>query len=302
VPRVCVIVNPAAGAGRTARRWPEIVNWLKDLGLDFSVSVTEGPGHAVELAKSAASTGPEMVVSIGGDGTMNEVVNGIHDAGGLWQVALGVIGTGTGGDYLRSVGLPNRCDEACRRLLNSGKRKVDLGVLEYTEDGRHRSRLFVNFAGVGFAGEVVRRTTRQFKSLGRTPSYLLAVISTFASHRNSMVRLTVDGEVSERKIATLILSHGKYGGGGMQVAPNADPSDGFYDVLVIGDISRPDLIASFPRVYRGTHLTHPKLTLRQAREVEFQSHSPMAVQVDGDLVPGEAVRFSVLPKALTLAV
>jgi len=264
--------------------------------------LTEGPGHAVELAKSAAASGPEMVVSVGGDGTMNEVVNGIHDAGGLWQVALGVVGTGTGGDYLRSVGIPHRCDEACRRLLTAGKRKVDLGVIEYVENGRRQARLFVNFAGVGFAGEVVRRTTRQFKSLGRTPSYLLAVLATFASHRNVPTRLTLDGQVSEGKVATLILSHGKYGGGGMKVAPNADPSDGFFDVLVIGDVSRPDLLVSFPRVYRGTHLTHPKLEHCQAREVAVKSEIPMAIQIDGDLLPGEAVKFSVLPKALTLAV
>lgn len=302
MPRAVVIVNPAAGAGRTARRWPEIADNLKSLGLDFNLKLTETPGHAIELAKSAIASGPEMVVSVGGDGTVNEVVNGIHDAGGLWQVTLGVVGTGTGGDYLRSVGIPHRCDEACRRLLGPGRKRVDLGAIEYAAEGRRQSRLFVNFAGIGFAGEVVRRTTRQFKSLGRTPSYLLAVLAAFASHHNVPARLVIDGEIHRGKVATLVLSHGKYGGGGMKVAPNADPCDGFFDVLVIGDISRPDLLFSFSRVYRGTHLTHPRLKLRQARTVEIESETPMAIQLDGDLLPGEAMKFSVLPKALTLVV
>jgi diacylglycerol kinase (ATP) len=118
VARMRVIVNPAAGAGKTAKKWPEIMSLLKSLGLDFEHDVTEAPGHAIELAKSAVGKGYELVVSVGGDGTIHEIVNGLHDAGGNTSVAVGIVNTGTGADYIRTIGVPRRYKEACQCLLS----------------------------------------------------------------------------------------------------------------------------------------------------------------------------------------
>jgi diacylglycerol kinase (ATP) len=154
-----VIVNPSAGAGKTARKWPQILNCLKNIGLSFEHDMTESTGHATELARSAADKGYEMVVSVGGDGTINEIVNGLFDSGNIGNVTLGIISTGTGSDYIRSVGLPCQFREACQHLISPKKLLVDLGLVEYANNGRTVKRLFVNFAGLGFDAEIVKATT-----------------------------------------------------------------------------------------------------------------------------------------------
>ena len=179
---------------------------------------------------------------------------------------------------------------------------MDLGVVEYTKDGQRKKRLFVNFAGIGFDAEVVKATTEKFKALGDMPSYLMGLFSTLMSYENRDVSIIVDGEHGERRICTIMLNNGRYGGGGMLPAPNADPGDGFFDLVIIDDITKPDLIMSLPRIYRGTHLTHPKVTLMRAREVEIRPTLTSAVQADGELLGEAPARFSVLPAALNIVI
>ena len=298
-----IIVNPVAGAGRTRRVWPQIMGLFKGNGLRFDYSLTEARGHAIELASEAARNGYDMVVSVGGDGTINEVVNGLYASGNIKGNTLGIISTGTGSDYIRTVGVPRRYDEACKRLLETKRRTVDLGIVEYSDNGRQRERLFVNFAGFGFDAEIVRRTTQQFKALGSLPSYLMGLLTTLVSYRNKDISLKVDGETIEKRVCAVIMNNGKYGGGGMCAAPGADLADGLLDVLIIGDMSKPDLLASLPRIYKGTHLTHRKVMLKKAREVEVSCRKGrMQLQADGELLGEVPARFRVLPSALNVIV
>lgn len=297
-----VIVNPVAGAGRTARRWPEIMALLKSLGLHFEHDLTEAPGHAVELAKSAAKDGYKLIVAVGGDGTINEVASGLYDSGVAKDAMLGIINTGSGGDYIRSIGIPRQYREACYHLISPGRLTVDLGVVEYETDGQKVRRLFLNFAGLGFDAEVVRATTQRFKTLGSTPSYLMGLLTTFLFYHNQDISLVVDGKVEARRICAVIVSNGKYGGGGMLVAPNADPADGLLDVVIIGDLSKPDLIWSLPRIYKGTHLTHPRVTVKRAREIVVKSGQGVSLQADGELIGKAPARFYILPAALNIVV
>ena len=297
-----VIVNPIAGAGRTAKKWPHIMGLLKSIGLRFEHDLTEAPGHAIELAKSAAKKGYEMVVSVGGDGTVNEVVNGLYDAGNIANVMLGIIGTGTGGDYIRTLGIPRAYNEACRCLTSPRRLVVDLGVIEYTGKGQMVKRLFVNFAGLGFDAEIVKATTQRFKALGSTASYLMALLTTLLFYKNKGISIGVDGEAADKKVCAVLMSNGKYGGGGMFVAPDADLADGLLDVLTIGDLSKPDLLWSLPRVYKGTHLTHPKVTMMRAKEVEINSAHRVTLQADGELLGEVPARFRALPAALNIVV
>ncbi|HEX76024.1 MAG TPA: diacylglycerol kinase family lipid kinase [Dehalococcoidia bacterium] len=297
-----VIVNPVAGAGRTTKKWPEIMGLLKSIGLDFEHDLTEAPGHAIELAKSAAKKGCELVISVGGDGTMNEVVNGLYAADGIDNVMLGIISTGTGADYIRTIGIPRSYKEACHCLVNPRKLIVDLGVIEYTSNGQTVKRLFVNFAGLGFDAEIVKATTQKFKALGNTSSYLMGLFTTLIFYENRNVSLIVDGEVEERKVCTVLMSNGRYGGGGMLAAPNADPADGILDVLIIDDLTKLDLLRSLPRIYKGTHLTHPKVTVKRAREVEIRPAQQMAVQADGELLGEAPARFYIMPAALNVVI
>lgn len=299
---VKVIVNPVAGAGRTAREWPRIMGLFKGHGLRFEHDLTEAPGHAVELAKTAAKKGYEIVISVGGDGTINEVVNGLYEAGHIKDAMLGIISTGTGSDYIRTVGISRRYEEACRCFLQPKKLTVDLGVVEYASDGSTMKRIFVNFAGMGFDAEIVRHTTQHFKALGGMPSYLLGALTTLVFYRNKKISLIIDGEEVEKEVCAVVMNNGRYGGGGMFTAPEAELSDGLLDVLIIGNISKADLLWSLPRIYKGTHLTHPKVTVRKAREIEIKSAQPMHLQADGEFLGELPAYFRVLPSALNVVV
>jgi len=295
-------VNPTAGAGRTAKKWPQIMGLLKSNGLRFEHDLTEAPGHAIELAKSAAKKGYELVVSVGGDGTIHEIVNGLYDAGSMGDVMLGIISTGAGNDYIRTIGIPRHHEEACRCLMKPRKLVVDLGVVEYVSNGQITKRLFVNFAGLGFDAEVVKATTQRFKALGSLPSYLIGLLTTFLSYENREVSLELDGQAEERKVCVILMGNGKYGGGGMLTTPHADPTDGLLDVLIIDALSKRDLLWSLPRIYRGTHLTHPKVTVKRAREIDIRPTQQMSVEADGELLGEAPARFHVLPAALTVVI
>jgi len=295
-------VNPVAGAGRTAKKWPQIMSLLKGIGLHFEHDITEAPGHAIELAKSAVGKGYRLVVSVGGDGTINEIVNGLHDAGSMADVMLGIISTGTGSDYIRTIGISPRHGEACQCFVSPRKLTVDLGVVEYFDRGQAVRRLFVNFAGLGFDAEVVKATTQRFKYLGSLPSYLLGLLTTLVCYQNKRVTLKLDGQTEERKVCVVLMGNGRYGGGGMLATPHADLMDGLLDVLIIDDLSKPDLLWSLPRVYRGTHLTHPKVTIKRAREVEILPTEPMSLQADGELLGEIPARFGVIPAALNVII
>jgi len=302
-PYVKVIINPVAGAGRTRRIWPRLMSLFKGSGLRFEYSLTEAPKHAIELAKAAARDGYDTVVSVGGDGTINEIVNGLYASGNIREVALGIVSTGTGSDYIRTVGVPRRYEDACHCLLNPQKRTVDLGVVEYTDKGKLVERLFVNFSGFGFDAEIVRRTTRQFKALGSLPAYLMGLLVTLVAYRNKDISLKVDGEMMEKRVCAVVMNNGKYGGGGMLAAPDADLTDGRLDVLIVGDMSKPDLLRSLPRIYKGTHLTHPKVTMKKAREIEVTCRGGrIHLQADGELLGEVPARFRVLPSVLNIIV
>lgn len=302
MPYAQLIVNPIAGAGKTTKNWPHIKELLQSLGLDFEYVLTEAPGHAIELAQSAAKKGCKLIVSVGGDGTISEVVNGLYEANSLKDVMLGIISTGTGADYIRTIGIPRAYDEACQRLINPKTRIVDLGIVECTGSSGKIKRLFVNFAGLGFDAEIVRATTQTYKAMGAMASYLMGLLSTVVSYQNREVSIIIDGKAEERKVVTVLMSHGKYAGGGMMTTPDANPSDGLFDVLIVDNMTKPDLIWSLPRIYKGTHLTHPKVLVKRVREIEIRPKLRMCIQADGDLIGEAPARFQVLSAALSVVV
>jgi YegS/Rv2252/BmrU family lipid kinase len=243
-----------------------------------------------------------MIVSVGGDGTINEIVNGLYDARCLDDVKLGIISTGTGADYVRTLDVPRYYPEACQRLLSPNSIKVDLGIVECVNNDRTIRRLFVNFAGLGIDAEIVQATTQRYKALGNGTSYLMGLLTTLILYKNKEISLCVDGEVDELKVCTVLMGQGKYGGGGMFTTQNADPSDGLFDVLTIGDLTKPDLLWSLPRVYKGTHLSHPKVMVKRAKEVQVRTERRVIIQADGDLIGMTPARFSILPGALTIII
>lgn len=297
-----VIINPVAGAGATAKKWPQIKYLLNSLGLRFEYDLTEAPGHATELAKSAAEEGYELVVSVGGDGTINEVVNGLYNAGRIEVVTLGIISTGAGSDYIRTIGIPGHFKRACQRLMNPRRVVLDVGVVEYFSSGRGAKRLFVNSASLGLGAEVVKATSQRFKTLGRKASYLMSYLTTFLSYKNRDVSVEVDGEAESRKVYTIVVSNGRYAGGGMLIAPDAELTDGLLNIMTIGDMNKLDLLLSLPRVYNGTHLTLPKVTVKKAKEARISATKEISLEADGELLGEAPAYLYVLPGALNVAI
>lgn len=300
MPHAKVIVNPIAGGNRRARNWVNILALLRDVGLNFDYELTGAPGHAWELAKAATTEGYSRVISIGGDGTLNEIVNGIYEAGGLNQIELGVINTGIGGDFVRDLGIPHDPKRACRHLMNGNGSLIDLGIVECLSNGRKQRQLFVNFAAVGLAAEVVKTTNARFKRYGGRLAYLIGILSRVLHYENSQVWVTVDGECRKVRVCSIFIHNGRYGGGGMLLAPGAKLTDQFFDMIEIGDLGRFELVRCLPRVYRGTHLAHPKVSNTVAKEISIDSEQKLLVQADGNLVGETPATFTILPSALTV--
>ncbi len=298
-----VIVNPAAGNGASLRHWPHIKIQLDKLGIKYDVVFTERIGHAIDLAREAAAQHYRYIVAVGGDGTINEVVNGLLSAPLVDRMALGVVNTGTGSDFVRSLGIPRDPDRACHHLLSDKRLKVDVGVIEWGHNGAAKRRYFVNAAGVGFDAEATE-TRRKLPKIFRGPiSYVIGVFSTLLGYRNKPITKKLDeADATLGKTLSVIVANGMYFGGGMKVAPDALLGDQLFDVLTIGDIGKFELMQAFPSVYKGTHITHPKVKVQRAATVNLSSVERLLLQADGEIIGEGAFRFSLLPGALSVIV
>lgn len=297
-----VIVNPVAGAYKTRRRWPHINQLLRQAGLSFDYQHTEYVGHAVELARAAASDGYRFLVAVGGDGTVNEVANGILSASGSEKASLGVVNTGTGSDFVRSLGLPRDYARACCFMTSRRRRLIDVGVVQCQRDGQVLRRFFVNTAGVGFDAEVAETAEHLPKYFRGTIPYLLGLVRTLFGYKNKPVVLRVDGRRRTERILSVVVANGRYFGGGMRVAPQAELGDGMLDVLTIGDFGKLELLVAFPRVYKGTHITHRKVSMERASHVEVESSERLLVHVDGEVIGAGPASFWLKPSALSVVV
>jgi diacylglycerol kinase (ATP) len=297
-----VIVNPVAGASSTRRKWPIISKLLKRVGLPFDFEYTEGVGHAIELARLAASDGYRYLVAVGGDGTVNEVANGILHSTNAATTALGIVSTGTGSDFIRSVGISRDYATACSTLTSSRRLSIDVGVVEYRSKGRTLERFFVNAAGVGFDAAVVRETERMPKFFGGTIPYVAGMLRTLFSYRNKPVVVRVGDEAESHRVLNVAVANGGYMGGGMHIAPLAEVGDNLLDVVVIGDMSKLELLKEFPKVYKGTHVTLPKVRMKKGTHVTIESSEAVLVYADGELLGECPASFRVVPGALSIVV
>ena len=297
-----VIINPVAGAYSTRRKWSRISRLLKYAGLSFDYEYTEGIGHAIELARVAASDGYRCIVAVGGDGTVNEIANGILRSSRPTETSLGVVSTGTGSDFTRSAGIPRDYTSACSLLVSSRRRLIDVGVVEFRGKGQTLQRFFLNVAGVGFDAVVVEATEKVPKYLGGTIPYLGGLFRSLLSYRNKLVTLNVEGRVEAKRILNVVVANGSYVGGGMHIAPRAELGDGLLDVVIIGDVGKFELLKALPMVYKGTHINHPKVTVEQVTHISIESSERVLVYADGELLGECPSSFWLMPAALRIVV
>jgi YegS/Rv2252/BmrU family lipid kinase len=253
-----------------------------------------------ELARGAADGGATLLVAVGGDGTVNEVAQGLA---GRNEVELAVIPRGTGWDFVRTYGIPRRLEDAVAVALGGRPRSIDLGRASYrTWAGAEAESYFANIASAGMSGAIAKRANETSKALGGKVSYLWATLAVFSRWRNDEVRVAVDGERRSGRMHDVVVANGRYFGGGMMICPEAEPDDGLFDVLTIGDLTKRDLLLTLPKTYRGRHLPHPKAELFRGAVVEVDSGTPLPLELDGEQPGTTPVRFEIVPQALRLRV
>lgn len=255
--------------------------------------LSEFPGH---LAQAAAEAHGALLVVVGGDGTVNEVANGVAESGA--EIAL--LSSGTGEDFGRTHGVPDRFADAVRTVLEGRTRTIDLGRVECEGSP---SRFFANVGSAGMSGSVARRANSMSKALGGRATFFYALTREFLVWRNTEVTVELDGGVRrEGRLHDVIVANGNFHGGGMRLAPDAQQDDGLFDVVTIGDIDKLDFLTTAPKLYSGRYLSHPKVELWRSSAVAIEAAEPLPLEVDGEPIGTTPARFEVVPGALRLRV
>jgi YegS/Rv2252/BmrU family lipid kinase len=287
------------------RDWPPIEARLRREIGEFTVSMTGAPGEATSIARKALLEGCDLIVAVGGDGTNNEVVNGFFLDGSPVNpgAAFGILQRGTGGDFKRTLGLRGDLDEYVAALRGDAVRPIDLGRLTFVDHhGKQAVRYFLNIASFGISGVVDNYVNRSHLFKGRL-AFFVASLRAGIVYKNQLVRLRIDdGPELERRVNTVAVANGRYFGGSMMVAPQAELDDGLFDVVTLGDLTFGDMLALSRRIYQGTHLEMRKVEHVQARRVVAESDEVVLLDVDGEQPGRLPATFELIPAALRLKV
>ena len=296
--KIKIILNPVAGKGYSGRAEPKIRQYLKDAGLDFDLVRTQRRGHGIELAEQAVKDGFDIVVAVGGDGTTNEVVNGLMAVRkGKVAGTLGLLPTGSASDFMGNVGIPKNLDEACHLLAKGQTRIVDLGVI--TIPGGKR-RYFDNQLGIGFDA-VVTVEAQKFRWLRGMALYFPVVLKTvFLSNKATNVTLEYDGKKIELPTLQISVANGSREGGGFYLAPDAQLDDGYFDICVVRRISKLQMLRLIPSFMNGTHVKHEATTMLRAKKVTITSEDDLIAHYDGEILctKGHKIETEILSKKL----
>jgi len=310
MPLPLVIINPESAGGSTRDAWPKIASDLATHFGPFTPIFTKHPGEGIKLAARAARKGTKLIVACGGDGTISEVANGILSAGS--DTELGILPSGTGGDFRKTIGIPARASDAATILRNGQTRLIDVGRVSFTkDDGEHESRYFLGVASFGLSADVVARVkeggpewlpTKGPKWFTGRVAFGVAMLQTAVKMGPTRVVVQLDDDPARHMtVANLCIANARYFGGGMKIAPDAKLTDGKFDVISIGDLGAARILVNAPRLYLGAHLGmeqvgHALATKIVARPID--SDQRIEIEVDGE-IPGQLpATFQILPKAL----
>lgn len=300
-----VIINPNAGRRRGIRDWSLIAGWLNHFKFNYHPVFTEFPMHAIDLTSDYIKKGYTRIIVVGGDGTMNEVVNGIFQQQRFktTEISLGMITVGTGNDWGRMFGIPKDYKEAIQVLLENKTFIQDAGMVEYKRNSASENRYFVNIAGLGFDAEVVRKTNRlKEKGKGGPLLYLINIFSSLVNYKFVNAVISVDGRDMENEILSINVGICKYNGGGMITVPGAIPDDGLFDLTVINRMSRPNILLSLRRLYDGTINKHPKVDSFTGKSIRVESDDRIMLETDGESLGHTPLEFSIIPKSVKIII
>jgi diacylglycerol kinase (ATP) len=277
------IVNPVAGRGKSLHTWARIKS---KISFSYEFVLTGAPGEARQAAAKALSEGFGRVIAVGGDGTVSEVVNGIAKG----DAVLGIIPTGTGNDFVKSLGISLNPIEALSLLDKGYSQAIDLGM--------YVGGYYINVAGAGLDAEVVKMTNERLRFLGGAPAYAVSLLATIGRFLPREAIIDIDGRQIRRTVWLISAANGRYYGGGMKICPEARLDDGLLDICIINETSRPELIRFFPTVFTGRHTKHPSFELIRGKSVKIAFSKPCSVQVDGEVIGTTPLEISVIPSGI----
>jgi len=282
------IVNPAAGMGKKLSFVSEINDFCREKNLKYKVVMTHQPKEAIEMARQAAKE-YEVVVAVGGDGTVNEVVNGIVET----KAVLGIMPIGSGNDFSKQMGLTYNLKKDLEILLAGQTKTIDLGLV-------NDQRYFINGLGIGFDGEVAYRVRDFFKYAKGLAGYMLSVFRTMATYKFHRVRFYVDGEkLKDKKILLIATCNGTTYGGGFKVAPSAKVDDGMFTVCFVGKMGKFYAMRNIPKILQGTHTTLPEVSIYTGKDVTIKADKNLFSQLDGEILPPQKeFHIEIIPKKI----
>jgi diacylglycerol kinase (ATP) len=299
-----LVMNPASAGGRTHRNWPAMATALKSAGVTFDLHRTTAADEATQAVRTALAGGYRTIVVVGGDGTLNEVVNGFFDAEGRpigGEATLALLPSGTGGDFRRAAGIPASLDAASRLIASGTSRRIDAGRVDFADGQR---RFFINIADCGMGGEVVARINRSAHKrggLGGSAMFLSTSLTTLLRYQSRIAQVEIDGIAVERDVRSVVVANGCYFGGGMRVAPDAALDDGRFDVVIIAETGRFRALTGIPSLYRGRHIARREVEVHRAGIVRVSCDgAPMLFDVEGEQVGTTPATLTCLPGAINL--
>jgi YegS/Rv2252/BmrU family lipid kinase len=305
-PKTQVIVNPESNKGRTRRRWGKIKEALHSFLKEFKYEFTEKPSQAIDISRAAIKEGSELIVGVGGDGTINEIANGFFDGENIInpKTVMGIVPSGTGCDFIRSLHIPTDLKRALQVITQAPSPAIDVGRVKFlTQTGSYGERYFLNVADFGFGGEVLERMN-QVRAKRKAASYLKSTLATFLHYKHKRIRLKIDGEeMPQGEYLIGAISNGRIFGKGMKIAPTARLDDALFDIVLVKGMKVWEFLRNIYKLYTGTHLSHPKISFFQGKKIEAIPEDPeenILIEIDGEQVGKLPATFEIVPQSISV--
>lgn len=295
------IVNPNAGGGKCGRDWPKIKALLINSKLDFEFILTERKFHAMVLSRKYITQGYRNFIVVGGDGTLNEIINGIFAQTAIEtaNITIGMIPVGTGNDWSRMFNIPRNYEEAIQTLILGNTFTQDVGRVYFTRKDKKARRFFINIAGMGFDAMVAQKSN-DLKERGKSGKllYFWNILIGLFGYSHFSASVNIDGQISECDIFSMNIGICKFSGGGMKQVPNAIADDGIFDLTIIKKIGRFNVIKSLPLLYNGKIVNHPKVMALNGKNIKIESTMPIFLETDGESLGNAPFEFEIIPRSI----
>lgn len=304
--KVHVIVNPFSARGQTEKKWELIKLAIKAHFREFKYVFTEKPRQATEIARGLIKDGFDLIIGVGGDGTLNEISSGFFsDYSGKainQDAALGIIPSGTGSDFIRFMKVPREFEKSAALIKNSKNKKIDIGKITYS-GANAKEQYFINVADFGLGAEVIKKISNVQASRRGALTYYRGLLTTLLNYRSKTVTLTVDGRQQlQGEYLIGAVANGRIFGGGMIIAPQAEADDGYFDLVLIESMKKLEILTNSRLLYSGAIAKNPKVHILKARNIKVESPDEVHIEYDGEMGEKLPAEFSIIEKALNFRI